>query len=83
MDLQEGRERAKGCLLVVLLKSLLVVFCKIALLCKWGVSKNAVCVFIKHIWNYSVYKVEMPFFNVCILTFSFAQGHKRVSAKYE
>ena len=83
MDLQEGRERAKGRLFFVVLKSLLVVFCKIALLCNWALSTNAVCVFIKHILKYSFYKVEMPFLNVCILTFSFAQGHKRVSAKYE
>ena len=58
-------------------------FCKIALLCNWALSTNAVCVFIKHILKYSFYKVEMPFSNVCILTFSFAHGHKRVSAKYE
>ena len=58
-------------------------FCKIALLCNWALSTNAVCVFIKHILKYSSYKVEIPFLNVCILTFSFAQGHKRVSAKYE
>ena len=48
MDLQEGRESAKGRLLVVL-KSLLVVFCKIALLCNWGVSTNVVWVFKMHI----------------------------------
>ena len=69
--------------LLVVLKVIIGCFCKIALLCNWGVSTNVVCVFIKHILKYSFYKVEMSFLNVCILTFSFAQGHKRVSAKYE
>ena len=60
MDLQEGRERAKGRLLVVL-KVIIGCFCKIALLCNWRVSTNVVCVFIKHILKYSFYKVEIHF----------------------
>ena len=67
MDLQEGRERAKGCLFVVVI---IGCFCKIALLCNWALRTNVVCVFIKHILKYSFLQSRNAIFK-CVHTYLF------------